>query len=80
MELEKIIIEIAKNTNGWTIVLIFLIYVGYHIYKSYREDIALKFSLEIIKDTINTLLGNIDRNIHILSNKVELFINHIISR
>lgn len=34
MQLQKFLIELVASTDGWVIVLIFSIYVGYHIYDS----------------------------------------------
>lgn len=80
MNLENFLVAVIKNTSGWVLVVIFAIYVAYHIYKKYAEGSALKQSIDILDKSIQSLLGNVDTNVRLLANRIEVFIEHLTKR
>ena len=73
MQLPDFLIEVVKHTNGWVIVLVFGLYVGYHIYRKHSDGIALR----ILESTIKSLLENVDRKVSILTTKVDQFLSKL---
>jgi hypothetical protein len=75
MNLDEFIIKVVEKTDGWVLVGIVLIYVGYQVYSKHAEGAALKQSLDILNRAVRTLLENIDRNITTLAASVRSFID-----
>lgn len=77
MDVERFLVEVVKNTNSWVVVVIFLLYVVYHIYRKHAEGAALKQSLDILEGTIRDLLEHIDANVRTLANRIDVFIGRV---
>lgn len=71
MNLEQFVLEIVEKTNGWVLVFIVAMYIGYRIYKEYKEGAALKQTLQILDQSLMQLLQNIDRSVRALSASVD---------
>lgn len=70
MNLENFLIEVVKKTNGWVIVVVFAMYVGFHCYKKHKDGEALSKSLSILDTTITGLLSSIEQSINTLISQI----------
>ena len=62
-----VLIRVLEATDGWAVVSIFFLYVGWRFYDTYSNNAPLR----ILKDTVESLLVNIDRNIVRLAEGIE---------
>jgi len=69
--MEKFLIEVVKNTDGWVLIVIFALYVAWQIYKTINSNSGLKKSLAIIETTTNNLLSQLLNSINNLSIKID---------
>ena len=69
--MEKFLIEIAKTTNGWVIVVVFSLYVGLEIYRKYTSGTALNKTLKILEDSISLLLKDFKTDIRELTSEIK---------
>ena len=77
MQVNELLIAVVKNTDGWVFVVVFGLYVGYHIYRRHSEGVALTRTLNMLDGTLKSLLENIDRNVSILTTKVDQFLTSL---
>ncbi len=70
MQLQDFLIKAISASNGWAIVIIFTIFVFYYIYKEYAQNMALSKTLDILDNTLKSLLNSIDKNITTLVDKL----------
>lgn len=86
-ELIQALVSVLSNTQGWQLVVIFLLYAAVRVYIGYTEDRKLR----IIESTIASVLGNmenmvgnmenmlrsIDRSIAVLAARIEGFLEGV---
>lgn len=70
MNITDFLIKVVEKTDGWVIVAIFAMYVGFHCYKKYKDGEALSKSLSILDSTITSLLRNIEQSINTLTSRI----------
>ena len=70
MNAVDILIAVVEKTDGWVIVVVFGMYVGYHIYKKHKSGEGLRKTLEMLDGTIKSLLENLERSINRLTEQV----------
>ena len=75
--MEAFLKDIVKHTNGWVIVVVFALYVGYQIYQKHAEGAALSKTLNILDEAINNHLKNIDDNITRLITTMNNFLSKL---
>lgn len=70
MDLIPLLIRVLEITDGWVIVVVFLLYVIWQMYKKYKESAALSKSLTILESTISGMIKNIDASVKELAAEV----------
>jgi hypothetical protein len=65
--MESFLVEVVKYTNGWVVVVVFALYVGLEIYRKYESGIALNKTLNILENSISSLIKDFRSDIRELT-------------
>ena len=77
MNITDFLVIIVEKTCGWVIVVVFVLYVGYHCYKIHKDGEALSKTLSILDATLGKLLNVIDMKLGQLISRMDSFTNRL---
>lgn len=77
MTLTDFLIEVVKHTNGWVIVVVFGLFIGYEVYKKHKESETVSKALVIVESSHRQLLENVSKNIAELTVKVQSLLTRL---
>lgn len=74
MNVTDFLVRVVEKTNGWVIVVVFAMYIGYHCYKKHKDGASLLKTLAILDDTVAGLLRSIEGQIKALTSSIDSFL------
>jgi len=73
LDLIEILIKILTVVDGWAVVIIFALYIGFRIYKEYQSGEAVR----VLKHSVEKVLDRIEISVNTLVKKVDQLIKRI---
>ena len=80
MDVERLITDVVKNTNGWVIVVVFVFYFLWRGYETHKEKEASIKTLGILDDTVKETLSSANDGMRLLTQKIEQLMDFCRSR
>lgn len=69
--MDNIVVEIVKVTEGWVLLAIFAMYIGFSVYRIHSNGKALDKTLNMLDITLTTLVSDLKTTINNLGDKIE---------